>query len=119
MDHESSARTKHRDRILSLYSDLAEVESEIAQLQAEKERIRSELSMLIAEAGGKVNIPGVARMELTRPSVLITYDRKAMDALMNQLVADGMGSIAARIRACQKEAQRAGSLRITPERNTP
>jgi uncharacterized small protein (DUF1192 family) len=111
-----SARDERRNAILSIYSDLAEIESELAHLQAEKERLRNELSILIAEDGGKAVIPGVARMELTAPSITTSYDRKAIYSLVQELVASGHGDIAEAILRCQKQSQRVGTLRITPER---
>lgn len=112
-----SARQEREQQILSLYSDLQEVDSEIARHTQERDRLRQELSILVAEMDGQKHvIPGVARMELTAPSVSRSYDTKQVSAVIEDLTRAGEFETAQRLIACQKESHRAGSLRITAER---
>lgn len=113
---EPSARDERRDQLLNLYSDLQEVENEISQHTKERDRLRNEISILVAEHNGPVILPGVARMELTAPSITRSYDRAGIDQVIRDLTSAGEFEIAQRLIACQKESQRAGSLRILPER---
>jgi hypothetical protein len=114
---ELSARQEREQQILSLYSDLQEVDSEIARHTQERDRLRQELSILVAEMDGqKAIIPGVARLELTAPSVTRSYDTKQVSKIIENLIAQGAFELAQQLVGCQKESQRAGSLRITPER---
>ena len=112
-----TARQEREQQILALYSDLQEVDSEIARHTQERDRLRQELSILVAEMDGQKHvIPGVARMELTAPSVSKSYDRGAVDALVQKLITADKWEIAQQLIACQKESHGAGSLRITAER---
>lgn len=114
---ELSARQERERDIHSLYSDLQEVNDEIDERTKERDRIRHELSILVAEMDGqKVIIPGVARMELTAPSVSKSYDTKQVSALVEDLTRAGEFETAQRLIACQKESHRAGTLRITADR---
>jgi hypothetical protein len=114
---ELSARQERERQILALYSDLQEVENKIAMRNAERDNLRERIGLLIAEMDGqKAIIPGVARLELTAPSVTRSYDTKQVSKLVEDLTRAGEFETAQALIACQKESQRAGSLRITPER---
>lgn len=96
--------------------DLAECESELEPLQREREQLRAQVSELVDAAGGKAEVPGFGKLEITPASRTTSYDKRALQSLVNDLVAEGCGEIAGRILACERESSRAGSLRITREK---
>lgn len=109
-----SAHEEHQQQLLALYSDLQEVENEIAQHSADRDRLREQISLLVSETDKPCIIPGVARMEITRPSVTISYDKAGVDAVARDMANQGgMIEWVQRLLKCQKESVRTGSLRIT------
>jgi hypothetical protein len=104
------------EALRALTRDLGEVESELAPLHEQREQLRAWIGEVLARAGGKAAIPGFGRLELSAPSVTVTFDRKALDGLVQDLVAAGQFDIAQRISAARRESARAGALRITREK---
>lgn len=100
----------------TLALDLAEIESELAPLTAQRESLRNELSHIVGKLGGKHAIPGFGELVNTAPSVTTSYDAKGIGDLIVALVAAGEHGWATRLAACQKQSARAGSLRITREK---
>jgi hypothetical protein len=105
------------DDIYTLISDLAEIDSELAILTAQREATRAALSVLVeAQPGGKVSIPGVARAEIRAPVIVESFDKGALAELIQSLRETGQGEIAAEIAGCAKKSVRAGSLVVVMER---
>lgn len=102
----------------TLAMDLGELESELAPLNAQRERLRDQLSRVLVHAGGKADIPGFGALIITDASITKSYDTKALDELIIRLTGIGESEIAQQIAACRRESGRAGSLRITRERGT-
>lgn len=100
----------------ALALELGEVESELAPLNAQRETLRNELSHIVGKLGGKHAIPGFGELVNTAPSVTTSYDAKRVSDLIVALVAEGQSAWAERLAACQKQSSRAGSLRITREK---
>lgn len=94
-----------------LMSDLREIESELAPLEAHKAQVREQLSHIVAKAG-TISLDGLGRASITAPTLTKSYDTQKLNDLVLQLVDDGYAPIAQLIRACQKTTERAGSLRI-------
>ncbi|GAA5531005.1 hypothetical protein [Herpetosiphon gulosus] len=105
-------------QIATLYQTIAALDAQIASLNTEREQARTILSSLIESAGGKVVLDGIATLEITRPTVIASYDRAGLDDLVRKLVANGRGGIAEMIAKQRKEHHRAGSLRITKVKAT-
>ena len=101
-----------------IYQTIAALDEQIASLNTERERARTALSSLVEAAGGKVVLDGIATMEITRPTVVASYDRAGLEALVRKLVANGRGGIAEMIEKQRKQHHRAGSLRITKAKGT-
>ncbi len=99
-------------RIYVLCQALGEVESQLAPLHAERERLRAELSVLVEQAGGKTTIDGFGRLEVSRASFHVSYDRKQLEAVILKLIDAGHYHLADAIRSCKKESARPGTLRI-------
>ena len=97
--------------------ELGEVESELAPLNAQREILRAGLSHVVGKLGNKHEIPGFGRLENTAPSVVTSYDAKAIEALIVDMsAAEGMSEWAQRLARCKKQSARSGSLRITREK---
>ncbi len=101
----------------ALASDLAEVESELAPLDAEKARLRDCISQVVARFDKPVLIPGFGKIELTAPTVTKSFDKAALESLIQELLFEAPET-AQRLARCKTETQRAGSLRITREKGT-
>jgi hypothetical protein len=99
--------------LYALTSDLAEVESELEPLQQQREELRNAISHIVGTIGDKAEISGFGRLEITAATKSVSYDRKAVQAVINDLLALGETEIAQRLVLCQRETSRAGSLRIT------
>lgn len=104
------------EALRALLSDLGEVESELQPLEAEKQVLRARISEVVDRIGGKAEIAGFGRLEITAPVKTASYDRKALDALMLELFERNELELARRIAACRQESARAGGLRITREK---
>jgi hypothetical protein len=92
-------------------SDYARLDDEYQQVGADREQLRGRISELVALTGNQ-ELPGFGRVEITSASRILSYDPKALDALLCELEAAG-NPLAERIRAARREGQRAGSLRIS------
>ena len=103
-------------RLGALCYDLAQLEDRIAPLEAERQAIRAELSMVIEQLGPQ-DIDGFGRLEITAPALVVSYDRQRMDRLMLALIDEGRPELAERISTARKESARAGSLRITRQKD--
>lgn len=102
-----------REALRALLSDLGEVDSQIAPLEAERGELRAQISEVLAQLGGKAEADGY-RLNLTAPGVAVRYDAKELDQLVGYLQASGDDRLANLILAARKESARAGMLRIVP-----
>lgn len=100
----------------SLWSDLREVESEIAPLEQQKATLREQIGLIVARIGTQ-EIPGLGRVSITSPSVSVSYDTKKVNELALSLTATHP-EIAAQLVAARKTSERSGSLRIESEKST-
>lgn len=103
------------DALHALASDLGEIESQLAPLEAERQTLRDQLSQILTRLGGRASIAGFGKLEIMPASVTKSYDRKRLDQLIIDLATDAP-ELAQLIAACRTEAPRAGSLRITREK---
>ncbi|MDQ5852988.1 MAG: hypothetical protein M3380_13155 [Chloroflexota bacterium] len=67
------------------------------------------------ELGGKATVEGFGRLEVCNASFVVSYDRKAVEAVILKLIDLGQYHIADALRACKKESARPGTLRILRE----
>ena len=96
----------------ALCQDVDEAESQLTPLQAERERVRAELSVLVEQNGGKTMVEGLGRLELSRTSVHVSYDCKLLEMVILKLIDMGQYHVADAIHSCKKESMRPGVLRI-------
>ncbi len=101
----------------ALASDLGEIESQLAPLEAERQNLRDQLSQVVNHLGGRASVAGFGKLELTAPSLAKSYDKKRLDQLIIDLATDAP-ELAQLVAACRTESPRAGSLRITREKPT-
>lgn len=99
----------------ALCRDLGEVESQLAPLEAERAALRDQISHVLDRLGGTTEITGFGKLEITAPSIVKSYDKKRLDQLLIDLAAEAP-ELVARIAACRTESARAGSLRITRQK---
>jgi hypothetical protein len=104
------------DDLYTLISNIAELDSELALLTAERDTLRAALSVLVEQHGGKISIPGLARAEIRAPVILESVDRGALSELVQSLRETGHAGIADEISRCTKKSVRAGSLVVVMER---
>jgi hypothetical protein len=105
----------------AIWSDLREVQSEQAPLQAQERALRACLSDIVAQSDDKLRVPGFGTLTNLPPAITASYTRERMDALVARLAADGDEPISKvevvqLIAACRKESTRDGYLRIDPEK---
>jgi hypothetical protein len=103
-------------RLGTLCYDLDQIELALAPLEAERQAIRAELSMIIEQLGTQ-EVEGFGRLEITAPALVVSYDRQRVERLTLALIDEGRSEIAERISAARKESARAGSLRITRQKD--
>jgi uncharacterized protein involved in exopolysaccharide biosynthesis len=93
----------------ALLNDLGEVEDEIKTAETQRQAIRDAIGMIVAREGAMT--VGDRRAAITAPSVVISYDRAAIDDLALRLAATHP-DIAAELAQCRKQTERVGSLRV-------
>lgn len=102
----------------ALCSDVGEVTSQMAPLERELAGLKDQLSRVVDHMGGKAELAGFGKVQITSPSKTVAYDKAQLDKLVEDLVLMGEGQIAQRILATKKESARAGGLRIEREKGT-
>lgn len=98
----------------ALWSDLKETESELAPLEAQRQRLRDQISQIVARHGN-MTIAGLGSAALTSPSVVTSYDKAKIERLLTEL-AQTHPKLAARLAQCRVETSRAGGLRLMSEK---
>lgn len=84
------------------------LERQIASLEAQRQLWRSRLSAIVSHVGGRTRLVRYGELLLTAPSQTVTYDRKALDDLTRDLLAEGDAHTAQRLAAARKVTERAG-----------
>ncbi|MFD3162712.1 hypothetical protein [Herpetosiphon sp. NSE202] len=100
----------------SLCNDLVAVEDQLSELEAQREAIRARLSELVDQLGGKIQLRGFGTLQISNPSVVVSYDRKGIEQLVQELEAAGNFALVDVIQTSRKESMRSGGLRILREK---
>lgn len=100
------------EALTQLCQSLDSLEDRLEPLQQQKDTLRTQISEVVEHLGGRAELDWFGALQITSPTVTVSYDREALDALVARLIAEGQASIAQQIAACRKESPRAGSLRI-------
>lgn len=100
------------DALSRLVGQLDSIDDQLDPLEEHKKVLRAQISEIVEDLGGKVELPGYGALHNMSPSVTASYNREKLDGLVARLVATHP-EIAQQISACRTESVRAGSLRIT------
>lgn len=101
----------------ALCSDYEELDATYRDFARMREQTRAQISEVLARVDGeKAEIEGFGLLRLMPPSVVKSYDKEKMGALIGALRDQGLDDIADQIIACKVETMRAGSLRIEREK---
>lgn len=103
------------EALRSLCMDLGEVESELKPLEQQRDVLRERISGLVDKLGGKAEVAGFGKLQITSPSITTGFDKAQLTALIDELIAD-YPDIAQRLVACKTKSARAGGLRIEREK---
>ena len=95
----------------SLMDDYGELDQSYKDFEGMREQTRNQISEVMTKLGDRVAVKGYV-LTMMAPQVVEGYDKKALNALIYELIDEGEFPIADRIRACATKSARAGSLRI-------
>lgn len=84
------------------------VERRIASYEAQRHLWRLRLAEIVSQVGGRTRVERYGELLLTAPSQTVTYDRKALDDLTRDLLAEGDAHTAQRLAAARKVTERTG-----------
>src|SRR5215470_16897545 len=101
-------------QLASLYSDLREIESQIEFLQGDREAIREQIGLLVAQNDNRIELPGVAVFVIRAPAVQERWSPSALKELVQSLRETGQGEIADEIAHCKTKSENPGGLAIMP-----
>lgn len=108
------------EALRALTMQLGEVEDDYQTLGKEREYLRETIGRIVARLPGqRTEVAGFGALAITGGGETISWDTKALDALLAGLVATGdaeLVRIAGQIAQARKTSQRATSLRITREK---
>jgi hypothetical protein len=99
-----------------LVKQLAAVEDSLVPLEETKKVLRSHISEVVEHQGGNVELPGYGKFAIRNATITKSYDSKELDALVMDLVKQGLGDVAQAVANCKKESARTGGLVITKEK---
>lgn len=86
-------------------------------LEETKKVLRSHISEVVERQGGASELPGYGKFAIRNATITKSYDSKELDALVMDLVKQGLGDVAAAVANCKKESARTGGrLVITKEK---
>ena len=86
----------------ALASDLGEIESQLAPLEAERQNLRDQLSQIVNRLGGRTSVPGFGKLEIMPASVTRSYDKKRLDQLVIRSPHGGLVEAVPELRAFQR-----------------
>lgn len=100
----------------ALLSDLAEIESEITPLEAQRKRAREALTVALERCDGRrIALEGYGTARLAEPAMVKQWNTERLRRLCDWLRETERDEIADMIEACREEAPRAGGLRVEKE----
>jgi len=99
----------------SLCNDYEELDDAYKSYEGMREQTRNQISTVMVRVGDKVEVKGFGVLTMMAPQIVESFDKKALNDLVLDLIAD-YPEIAARVLACKTKTSRAGGLRIERER---
>jgi hypothetical protein len=65
-----------------LCADLRLLDETLGTIAAERDALRAQIGQIVDQLGGKTSLPGIGRLELTAATVIVSYERRQLDALI-------------------------------------
>jgi len=106
--------TTTQQQIVELYHDLREIESQIELLQGEREGIREQIGLLVAQNDNRIELPGVAVFVIRAPAIQERWSSSALKELVQSLRETGQHEIANEVARCKLKSENPGGLAIMP-----
>ena len=103
-------------QIAQLWSEIAEIDSEIAPLTSRRDAIREDIKELVIAMGGTISIPGLGTALMTKSGKSASYDAQIVDAIVSELVRNGEIHTAQKLADARKETTRAGYVMLKKEK---
>jgi hypothetical protein len=99
-----------------LCRQLTSLQDRLEPLQFVEKQLRAWISEVVDREGGRAEVDGFGRLQITGASQTVTYDRRKLDNLVARLAAEGYSDLAQEIASYRKESSRSGGLRILRDR---
>jgi hypothetical protein len=99
-----------------LCRQLTSLQDRLEPLQFVEKQLRAWISEVVDREGGRAEVNGFGRLQITGASQTVTYDRRKLDNLVARLAAEGYSDLAQEIASYRKESSRSGGLRILREK---
>jgi hypothetical protein len=106
--------TTTQQQLVELYRDLREIESQIESLEGDREGIREQIGLLVAQNDNRIELPGVAVFVIRAPAIQERWSSSALKALVQSLRETGQDEIATEIAQCKLKSENPGGLAIMP-----
>jgi hypothetical protein len=106
--------TTTQQHIVELYRDLREIESQIELLQGDREGIREQIGLLVAQNNNRIELPGVAIFVIRAPAIQERWSSSALKELVQSLRETGQDEVANEIAQCKLKSENPGGLAIMP-----
>lgn len=99
-----------------LCRQLVSLQDRLEPLQFVEKQLRAWISEVVNREGGRAEVNGFGRLQITGASQTVTYDRRKLDGLVARLAAEGNSELAHEIASYRKESARSGGLRIVRDK---
>jgi hypothetical protein len=103
-----------QQQVLAYYRDLREIENQIELLQGDREGIREQIGLLVAQNDNRIELPGVAVFVIRAPAIQERWNSSALKELVQSLRETGQDEIANEIAQCKLKSENPGGLAIMP-----
>ena len=100
-----------------LCRQLTSLQDRVEPLQFVEKQLRAWISEVVDREGGRAEVSGFGRLQITGPTTTATYDRRRLDSLVARLAAEGQSELAQEIASYRKENSRTGGLRIIRDKD--
>jgi len=103
------------EALRSLCDDYEEIEQSYKDFERLRAGVRDQISTVMLKLGDKVEVKDFGTVLMTAPSIVTSYDKAKVKALIEEWSAD-FPEFAEALRACETKSSRAGGLRIEREK---
>lgn len=99
-----------------LCRQLTSLQDRLEPLQFVEKQLRAWISEVVDREGGRAEVAGFGRLQITGATTAASYDRRKLDSLVTRLAAEGQSELAQEIASFRKESSRSGGLRIVRDK---